>query len=400
MLYKFLKSFAAVMTAFTVVSMSAVVVFDRRIPDGFYCENHSTLSLPGLYGKLMKFDKPFKNTAPAISQTSDSYSVTVELFGIVPVKEVNVTVTDEKMLTVCGSPFGVKMFVDGVLVVGFSKIDSENGKVCPATDCGLLKGDLIKSVNGEEVFSNEDVAKHIENSGGNPVKIEIERNKNRMSISLFPAMLKDKSGYKAGFWVRDSSAGIGTLTFYDPDTMTFGGLGHAVCDIDTGGIIPFSSGEITPAAITKIKKGYAGAPGELSGAFTGDDMGKIKTNSEAGLYGKLDHEVEGFSAPVAHKQDVYEGPAVIYSTLEGTDVEEYDVEIEHIDLSDGSMTKNLIIRVTDEDLIELSGGIVQGMSGSPIVQDGKLIGAVTHVFVSDPTKGFGIFIENMLEAAG
>jgi len=212
-------------------------------------------------------------------------------------------------------------------------------------------------------------------------------------------MLADNSGYKAGFWVRDSAAGIGTMTFYDPKTMTFAGLGHAVCDVDTGGAILFSSGEITPAAITKIRKGVSGAPGELGGVFTGGDIGTVSINNETGLYGTLDYEIEGFSAPIGLKQDVYEGAAVIYSTLDGTEVTEYDIEIEQINLSDNSMTKNMVIRVTDEDLIELSGGIVQGMSGSPIVQDGKLVGAVTHVFVNDPTKGFGIFAENMMEMA-
>ena len=213
-------------------------------------------------------------------------------------------------------------------------------------------------------------------------------------------MLADGSGYKAGFWVRDSSAGIGTLTFYDPENLSFAGLGHAVCDVDTGTVLPFSSGEIVTAAITKVKKGTAGAPGELGGTFTGTErLGTVKINNETGLYGTLEYEIGGISVPLAPKQEIYEGAAVILSTIDGTETAEYDIIIEKISLSDDSLTKNMIIRVTDDDLIEITGGIVQGMSGSPIIQDGKLVGAVTHVFVNDPTKGYGIFIENMLETA-
>lgn len=397
MLYKIYKFFAAVSIVLTVLIMSAVFVAEKAIPDNFYSESRSSLSLPGVYGSFLSFEYGSDESAPAMRMNENSYSATVKFMKTVPVKSVNVNITDEQIVVVCGSPFGVKMFTDGVLVVGFSNIESENGNCCPASESGLQKGDLIKSISGNPVYTNEQVAEYIENCEGKPVELEIMRDCVSMTISINPKMLRDQSGYKAGFWVRDSSAGIGTMTFYVPETMTFAGLGHAVCDIDTGEAIPFSTGEIVLASITKISKGSPGTPGELGGAFTGTDIGKVLINNETGLYGTLDYEIEGFSAPIAHKQDVYEGSAVIYSTLDGCEVVEYDIEIEQINYSDDSMTKNMIIRVTDEDLIALSGGIVQGMSGSPIVQDGKLVGAVTHVFINDPTKGFGIFAENMLE---
>lgn len=400
MFYKIYKIFAAVFIVFSVIIMSAVFVFEKNIPDKFYVSSGASFSLPRNYRSFFSISKGSSLSEPVISMNDNPYSAEIRFLGAIPVKEVSVTVTDEKTVIVCGSPFGVKMFTDGVLVVNFSEIQTAGGSCCPAAEAGMEKGDIIKKVNGKEVFTNEDVAEYIKNSGGKPVEFILQREKDEISLCVSPKMLSDGSGYKAGFWVRDSSAGIGTLTFYDPESMTFGGLGHAVCDVDTGQVIPFSSGEIVPAAITKINKGAAGAPGELTGTFIGGDMGTVKINNETGLYGTLEYDVEGFSAPIAHKQDVYEGAAVIYSTLDGTETVEYDIRIEQIDLSGDSLTKNMIIRVTDEDLLELSGGIVQGMSGSPIVQDGKLIGAVTHVFINDPTKGFGIFIENMLDAAG
>ena len=397
MVYKIYKFLCAVLIVLIALTMSAVFIIEKSVPDKFYSENCSSLSLPGIYGRFLTFEYGSDKSAPAIRMNKNSYSATVKFMKTVPVKTVNVNVTDEQIVVVCGSPFGVKMFTNGVLVVGFSEIETAHGNCCPALESGLQKGDIIKSVCKNPVYTNEEVADYIKNCDGNPVDLEILRDESIITISITPQMLRDQSGYKAGFWVRDSSAGIGTMTFYIPETMTFAGLGHAVCDIDTGKTIPFLTGEIVPASITKINKGSPGTPGELGGAFIGGDMGKVLINNETGLYGTLDYEIEGFSAPIAHKQDVYEGAAVIYSTLDGCEVVEYDIEIEQINYSEDSMTKNMIIRVTDEDLIALSGGIVQGMSGSPIVQNGKLIGAVTHVFINDPTKGFGIFAENMLE---
>ena len=397
MFYRIYRKATAVFIAFLSLAMAVVFVFQYFLPDRFYISGNE-LDFSSSYGKIISFDTNYGKAKEVLSRNDNSFSAKAKLLGILPLKEVSVTVSDEKIVTVCGTPFGVKMFTDGVLVVDFSEIETENGRRCPASESGLLEGDLIKAINKTDVFRNEDVAEIIEKSEGKELSFSVLRNGKAMEISLIPEMLKDQSGYKAGFWVRDSSAGIGTLTFYDPEDLSFAGLGHAVCDIDTGTVLPFSSGEIVPAAITKIKKGVSGAPGELGGAFIGkDDLGTVKINNETGLYGTLGYTIEGIEMPVAHKQDIYEGSAVILSTVEGTEAEEYDILIEKITLSDDSLTKNMVIKVVDEELIEATGGIVQGMSGSPIIQDGKLIGAVTHVFVNDPTKGYGIFAENMLE---
>ncbi len=398
MFYKFYQKFTVALIISLSVLMIAVFIFQTILPDRFLVGNSEKLVYSSSFGKFVSFDINAEKAETVLSQPNDSFSATAKLMGIIPVKDVFVTVTDDEIVTVCGTPFGVKMFTDGVLVVGFSKIETENGRCCPAVDAGLLEGDLLKAIDGNEVFTNEDVAELIQNSGGKTLEMLVEREDKNVCISITPEMLEDQSGYKAGFWVRDSSAGIGTLTFYDPENLSFAGLGHAVCDIDTGTVLPFSSGEIVTAAITKIKKGVSGSPGELGGAFTGkDNLGIVKINNETGLYGTLEYKIEGIDIPLAHKQDIYEGSAVILSTISGTEAKEYDIVIEKISLSDDSMTKNMVIKDTDEELLSETGGIVQGMSGSPIIQDGKLVGAVTHVFVNDPTKGYGIFAENMLE---
>ena len=398
MIYGFYRKFAAVLSVLAMLAIGSVSVFDELLPEKFYSDGNR-ISIASSYGKFITFDENPENARTVFNEQNSSYKATAKLLGIFPVREVDVTVTAEKIVKVCGTPFGVKMFTDGVLVVDFSKINTEKGYRCPAKEAGLLESDLIIEIDGIPVFRNEDVAEIIENCGGKTLDFSISRNGETISVAITPEMLDDKSGYKAGFWVRDSSAGIGTLTFYDPENLSFAGLGHAVCDTDTGTVLPFSSGEIVEAAITKIKKGAVGAPGELSGAFTGkENLGIVKRNNETGLYGTLEYEIEGIEMPIAPKQEIYEGAATIISTLSGSKAEEYDIVIEKVSLSDDSMTKNMVIRVVDEELLELTGGIVQGMSGSPIIQDGKLVGAVTHVFVNDPTKGFGIFIENMLDS--
>ena len=382
MIYKFYEKFAAFSIAFVALIMAAIFAFNQLLPENFFlCEGE--LKYSSSYGKIITFEKGSEKAKEVLSTQNSPQIFTAKLLGVFPIKDVSVTFSEDKIVTVCGTPFGVKMFIDGVLVVDFSEIETENGRSCPALNSGILKGDLIKSIDGTEVFTNEDVSNIIQNSGGKTLEVTVMRDDSPLTFSVTPKMLYDQSGYKAGFWVRDSSAGIGTITFYDPEDLSFGGLGHAVCDIDTGKILHFSSGEIVEAAITKVKKSSPGNPGELSGAFIKtENLGIVKTNNETGLYGTLEYEIEGTEMPVAPKQEIYEGPAVILSTINGTEAKEYDIIIEKISLSDDSATKNMIIKIIDEELMEITGGIVQGMSGSPIIQDGKLVGAVTHVCVN------------------
>ena len=211
------------------------------------------------------------------------------------------------------------------------------------------------------------------------------------------AKLKE-GGYRAGIWVRDSAAGIGTLTFYLPSEGRFAGLGHAVCDVDTGQILPLRSGEIVNVLVTGVVRGRAGRPGELTGTFAGGgNIGVLEQNNSMGIYGRMDAPPEGMAAELALRNEVSVGPATIFATVEGAQAKEYAVYIEKVNLTDRNPTKNIVIRIDDQELLEKTGGIVQGMSGCPIMQNGKLVGAVTHVFVNDPTRGYGIFAENMLD---
>ncbi|MDF2567582.1 MAG: stage sporulation protein, partial [Oscillospiraceae bacterium] len=203
--------------------------------------------------------------------------------------------------------------------------------------------------------------------------------------------------FKIGLWVRDSSAGIGTVTFYNPENSVFGGLGHAVCDVDTGQVMPIMSGEVVDVNINGVTRGSSGSPGELKGSFSSNkDSGSIAVNNETGVFGVLYQNPSNHSAiPIAMKQEVKTGKATIFTTVSGNTPQEYKINIEKVNLNDNSMTKNMVIKITDPELLQKTGGIVQGMSGSPIMQNGVLVGAVTHVFINDPTKGYGIFIENM-----
>ena len=229
--------------------------------------------------------------------------------------------------------------------------------------------------------------------------MQINRDGRHITFELQPVFSEYSRTYQVGMWVRDSTAGIGTMTFHEPSSGSFGGLGHPICDIDTGGVIPISSGEIVNVQINNVKKGYEGIPGELQGSFiSGDAIGILSKNNEYGVFGNLFTQSDTSKAmPMGLKQDVEVGEATILTTVEGTIPKEYNISIEKIDYRNNDTAKNMIIRITDEELLDKTGGIVQGMSGSPIIQNGKLVGAVTHVFVNDPAKGYGVFTENMYE---
>jgi len=319
----------------------------------------------------------------------------VRLLGCVAVKQVSVTVLEERAVVVSGAPIGIKMFTEGAVIVGMADVTGEDGLCCPARQAGLKPGDVIIEADGEKVEGNEQFSRAIEASGGRAVRIKYTRDGRTAVTALTPARQKDGS-LRAGLWVRDSAAGIGTLTFYSP-SGGFAGLGHAVCDVDTGQVMPLRSGEIVGVAVTGVVQGRAGTPGELTGTFLGTAaLGRMEANNEAGIYGSMPEAPEGVAAQIAPRQEVRVGPATMLATVEGMRPSEYDVYIERVEVNDRSLTKNMVIRIDDPELLERTGGIVQGMSGCPVLQEGRLVGAVTHVFINDPTRGYGIFAENML----
>jgi len=335
-------------------------------------------------------------------EVGSSRNVTLSLWGVVPVKTVRAVVVDRRAVAVCGTPFGIKMFSDGAMVVGFTDIRTAAGYCNPAKEAGLKLGDLLVSIGGQPAQNNEQVAAALQQSAGAPVEVVFLREGVRHTASIIPVADAAGEGYKTGMWVRDSSAGIGTLTFVDNATGVYAGLGHSISDVDTGERIALRSGEIVPVSITGYVVGAVGSPGELKGAFTTDiAMGDIRINGPTGVYGRIRTLAPGpgQDRTVAQAQEVREGPATILTTIAGGAAREYSVEIERVSLAEEDPNRNMVVRVTDEALLSATGGIVQGMSGSPILQDGRLVGAVTHVLVNDPTRGFGIFAQTMLETA-
>ncbi len=299
-----------------------------------------------------------------------------------------------------GNTIGIKLYTKGVLVVDTASFETAQGTVvCPASDSGILSGDTVLSINGKEITGNEMFIEEINKSGQNTVLLGIIRKDSSFEVAVTPAEATDKK-YKIGTWVRDSAAGIGTMTFCRADTGQFAALGHGISDGDIGQQYNIREGSIENADVSAVIKGEKGVPGELKGIFAGHDeiLGRVTENSLCGIYGKMNTIPQGEKVKTASKWEIREGEAQIICTV-GDVKDSYSIEIQRIILNSTSSSKSMVIKITDERLLEKTGGIVQGMSGSPVIQNGKLIGAVTHVFVNDPTRGYGIFIENMLAEA-
>ena len=368
--------------------------YHYTLPDSFYVTKGTELALH----TALPIESAASGEAPAYAAETvpTRGSVSLRLFGIVPVKTVEVTAVDTPLVVPGGDPFGIKLLMDGVMVVGMGDVTPDGQ--CPAERAGIQVGDMVLSVDDTPINGNAALQLAIAAAEGESVRIRINRGGEIRTLSLTPLYSQSDGCYKAGLWVRDSTAGIGTVTYYMPDSGRFAGLGHPVCDVDTGEIIPLSSGEVVGVTIQSVIKGSAGAAGELRGCFTsGRAAGELYLNNRCGVFGTLTSPPDPAEAvPLGLKQNVHTGEAVIRTTISGTEPREYDIVIEKADWG-STGTKNMVIRITDPELLETTGGIVQGMSGSPILQDGQLIGAVTHVFVSDPTRGYGIFAENMYE---
>ncbi len=387
----FKKITAVVLSAVLVGSFSAVEYYSAKLPDSFTAECTETFEIAE-YPDI------------SCSALNDSNYASLSLFGTIPLKNVEITEKEAPVLAVGGVPFGIKLLMEGVMVTGLGEVHSKDGSSsCPADESGVKKGDIITLVNGIPVSSNAEL-QSIVNSCSGDVVLTVKRSELTFDIPISPVISGVSDSRKCGMWIRDSIAGIGTITFIDTSTGKFGGLGHPICDADTGELVPIHSGEAVPVKLTEAKKGSAGIPGEVHGKFTpSESYGTLKINNETGIYGELSQEgleklcrnAEKF--PLGYRQDITEGEAYIYTSVYGDTPDKYSAVIESVDISGENETKNMVIRITDERLIEKTGGIIQGMSGSPIIQNGKIIGAVTHVFVADPTKGYGIFAENMVK---
>ena len=317
-----------------------------------------------------------------------------------PIIEASAAPASEVRLIPGGMPFGVKFSTDGVLVVGFCDVDAEGGAVNPAYAAGLRTRDVITSLGGKQVADAAQFGSIVSSAGATPLSVTYTRGGKSYSTTLTPARSLSENRYKTGLWVRDSGAGIGTVTFIDPKTGEFGGLGHGICDAESGALVSMTRGVVNDVTISGVQKGISGKPGELKGYFGTNKTGTLLQNTDCGVFGVFAKVPTASTAPIsiAKSSEIREGDAHILCTTDTGKPCKYSICISDIDRT-ATGSKCFTVKVTDPALIERTGGIVQGMSGSPIIQDGKLVGAVTHVLIGDPTMGYGIFIENMLNAA-
>ncbi len=307
-----------------------------------------------------------------------------------------------KQVIPLGITTGIKVQTDGVMVIGLSAVMTKKGEANPSKTAGIIEGDVIKSIDNKKIQSNEMLKSIVDGCRGRTLSVVLSRNLRDITVSVKPEKNTDGE-YKLGVWIRDGVTGIGTLTFYEPKNNIFGALGHGICDADTNTLVPLGEGALMQSRIVDIKKGVPGTPGELIGDYNlSEDYAILRKNSAYGIFGSLMNGQRFLSLkqiPIAGRNEIKTGRATIISNVEADTVSEFEIEILRIYTEDTTEAKNMLIQITDPRLIDKTGGIVQGMSGSPIVQDGKLVGAVTHVLVNEPRRGYGIFIENMLRAA-
>lgn len=339
--------------------------------------------------------------ASANAYSSGSYTISYKYLGLIPLKETQVEIRKPVYVIPGGVPIGIYLETEGILVIGTGTVTGMDGLNYEPAYRIVQEGDYIQAVNGTAVSEKEELIRQIQEAKNGEVILDLERKGEIIQVKL-EAVRTDTEEYKLGIWVRDNTQGVGTLTFLTEDGQ-FGALGHGVNDVDTGTLLELSEGKLYDANIVEIKKGEKGSPGELSGLIryrTDLECGELLKNTSSGIFGKaakrLSEKVPQERIQVGYKQEIELGEAYIRSSVSGS-LKDYRVEIREVHGKSTDVNKGIVLQVTDPELLELTGGIVQGMSGSPILQNGKIIGAVTHVFVQDSTKGFGIFIENMLE---
>lgn len=353
----------------------------------------------------MKLDSPINVS----SLHSGQAELNVKLFGKIPFKKVKINVVPDLRVIPGGQTIGVKIKSKGALVVGHHQVSiSAQEKQSPGQQAGIQMGDVITQINGQPLTDISMVSQLVKKAGdsGKPLVLTLERNGQRLTKNVEPVRDYEDQSYRLGLYIRDSAAGVGTLTFYAPKQGVYGALGHVITDLDTRMPIPVGSGEIVHSTVTSISRSKHGSPGEKRAHFLREEqvIGTINNNTQFGIFGHMKENPQygmmNKGIPVAFSEEVKEGPAKILTVVEGNKVEAFDIEIVHTAKQDAPETKGMVIKITDDKLIEKTGGIVQGMSGSPIIQDDRLIGAVTHVFVNDPTSGYACYIEWMLQDAG
>lgn len=378
-----------------------------NLPDELVVFEGETIFMKTLLGLNIKLNdetiETSSNSGQALTKQAGKSTLEVSLFNSINIKNVNVDVLPKTKVIPIGNIAGVKLYTNGVLVVGMSEIEGyDNKKYKPYENKGIKEGDTIVKIDEKLINSTEDLIETVNNSQGRDIKVQYIHQEETKECSISPVKTSN-SQYKLGLWVRDSAAGVGTVSFYEPTSKTFGALGHGITDIDTNELINIASGEFVTTRILNITKGESGNPGKIQGTVENQtNIGKIYKNSKFGIYGKVDNisslnidtskEME-----VALREEIKTGKATILCSLDNQQPQEYEIEIEKINKENNYDNKSMQIKITDPKLLEKTGGIIQGMSGSPVIQNGKFVGAVTHVLVNDPTKGYAVFGDIMLK---
>lgn len=390
---KAIRIFDVILFFICVVIFGVIIWGNAALPSGVVTYDGNSEPLAKV------FTYTGKSTSLAVDkQTATPRRENLKLFGIIPVKEVTVTEKAEQKVMVSGEVFGIKLYTDGVIVVGIQEVQTDSGKKSPSGSAGIEVGDIIVAIDGENVYTSDQVQSILGANNGGSFEVKIKRGERYRDYTVTPVYCEREGCYKAGMWVRDSTAGIGTITFYNKQSGIFAALGHQINDIDTKEIMPMLDGEAVKATVSKIEKSTRGTTGSLECNFTNQTLGKLLSNTDCGIYGAYAEVSEcAKEYPVAAIQEVKKGKATLISTVEKGQPKEYEIEITHIGFNENNREKNMIVKVTDKDLIDKTGGIVQGMSGSPIIQNGKLVGALTHVIVGNPQKGYAVFAQTMAE---
>lgn len=403
------KTIGKLLLVFFLMVIYAYTLSIENIPDELVIFEGETISLKTLFGINIKVNSETMETASSISdtstvsQTSGTATLEVSLFDTIALKDVNVDILPKTTVIPVGNIAGVKLYTSGVLVVGMSEIEgADNKKYKPYENSGIEEGDTITQINGVKINSTEELIEKVNQAQGEAVKLQYVQNEETKECSIEPVKTSNNE-YKLGLWVRDSAAGVGTVTFYEPSTKTFGALGHGITDIDTEELINIASGEFVTTRILNITKGESGNPGKIQGTVENQqNIGTIYKNSKFGIYGTVDNLANlnidtSKEMEVALREEIQVGKATILCSLDNQKVQEYEIEIEKIYKENNYDNKSMKIKVTDERLLEKTGGIIQGMSGSPIIQNGKFVGAVTHVLVNNPQEGYAVFGDIMLK---
>ena len=392
---------------FFLLIMYSYALVITNLPDELVVFEGETIFMKTLLGLNIKLNdetiETSSNSSQSLTKQAGKSTLEVSLFDSINIKNVNVDVLPKTTVIPVGNIAGVKLYTNGVLVVGMSEIEGyDNKKYKPYENKGIKEGDTIVKIDEKLINSTEDLIETVNNSQGRDIKVQYIHQEETKECSISPVKTSN-SQYKLGLWVRDSAAGVGTVSFYEPTSKTFGALGHGITDIDTNELINIASGEFVTTRILNITKGESGNPGKIQGTVENQtNIGKIYKNSKFGIYGKVDNisslnidtskEME-----VALREEIKTGKATILCSLDNQQPQEYEIEIEKINKENNYDNKSMQIKITDQKLLKKTGGIIQGMSGSPVIQNGKFVGAVTHVLVNDPTKGYAVFGDIMLK---